>query len=275
MGRLGTVPVIGLGTWNSERDPAADFERAVHRALELGARHVDTAEMYGEGRVEERLGKALAGGRRDKVFLVSKVLPSNASFDGTIAACERSLHRLATDRLDLYLLHWRGRVPLAETFRAFDQLERDGKIRGWGVSNFDPDDLAEAHALAGPGRIACNQVLYHLGERTIEHEVLPWCESHGVTVVAYSPFGSGEFPGPATPGGKVLAQVAAKLKATPHQVALAFLTRRPSVIAIPKAAKVAHVEDNAGAGELVLPADAIATIEAAFPAGRWHGLQTI
>lgn len=275
MGRLGSVPVIGLGTWNSERDPAADFERAVHRALEVGARHIDTAEMYGDGKVEDRLGKALGGGRRDKVFLVSKVLPSNASYDGTIAACERSLRRLGTDRLDLYLLHWRGRYPLADTFRAFDQLERDGKIRGWGVSNFDPDDLAEAHAITGPGRIVCNQVLYHLGERTIEHEVIPWCEAHGVTVVAYSPFGSGEFPGPATAGGRVLAQVATKLGATPHQVALAFLTRRKSVIAIPKAAKVAHVEDNAGAGELVLPADAVETIAAAFPAGRWHGLQTI
>jgi diketogulonate reductase-like aldo/keto reductase len=274
MGRLGAVPVIGLGTWNAERDPAADFERAVHRAIEIGARHIDTAEMYGDGKVEERLGRALAG-RRDQVFLVSKVLPSNASYDGTVAACERSLRRLATDRLDLYLLHWRGRHPLADTFRAFEELERAGKIRGWGVSNFDEDDLREAHGIAGAGRIVCNQVLYHLGERTIEHAVIPWCEANGVAVVGYSPFGSGDFPAPASDGGVALAEVGAAVGGTPRQVALAFLTRRPSLIAIPKAAKVAHVEDNTAAGDLVLPPEAIAKLDAAFPLGRWHGLQSI
>jgi diketogulonate reductase-like aldo/keto reductase len=274
MGRLGDVPVIGLGTWNAERDPAADFERAVHRSLELGAHHVDTAEMYGDGKVEERLGRALAG-RRDRVFLVSKVLPSNASYAGTLDACERSLRRLATDRLDLYLLHWRGRHPLAETFRAFEELERAGKIRGWGVSNFDDGDLGEALGVAGAGRIVCNQVLYHLGERTIEHAVIPWCEANGVAVVGYSPFGSGDFPGPRTDGGRVLAEVAGELGASARQVALAFLVRRPSLFAIPKAAKIAHVEDNTRAGDLVLPPEAIARLDAAFPLGRWHGLQSI
>jgi diketogulonate reductase-like aldo/keto reductase len=274
MGRLGPVPVIGIGTWNSERAPAADLERAVHRAIELGAHHVDTAEMYGRGVVEERLGKALAG-KRDRVFLVSKVLPENASYAGTLAACERSLQRLATDRLDCYLLHWRGPHPLAETFRALEELETAGKIRGWGVSNFDRADLDEALAAAGPGRIACNQVLYHLEERTIEHEVVGWCEANGVAVVGYSPFGSGDFPAPTSKGGQVLAAIARDHGVTARQVALAFLTRRPSLLAIPKAVKVDHVDDNCGAGDLVLSHEAIAQLEEAFPLGRWRGLQSI
>ena len=194
MGRLGEIPAIGIGTWQSERDPFATWERAVHAALELGATHVDTAEMYGDGEVETRLGKALAG-RRDRVFLASKVLPSNASYAGTLAACEQSLHRLGTDHVDLYYLHWRGRHPLAETFRAFEELERAGKIRGWGVSNFDHDDLAEALAVAGPGRIVANQVLYHLLERTIEHAVVPWCEQHDVAVVGTARSAAAPSPG--------------------------------------------------------------------------------
>jgi diketogulonate reductase-like aldo/keto reductase len=203
------------------------------------------------------------------------VLPSNASYAGTLAACERSLGRLATERLDLYYLHWRGHHPLAETFRAFEELERAGKIRGWGVSNFDHDDLAEALAIAGPGRIVANQVLYHLPERTIEHAVVPWCEQHDVAVVGYSPFGSGAFPGPRSPGGRALAEVAAATGATPRQVALAFLTRRPSLSSIPKASSPAHAEENARAGDRVLAADAIAAIDVAFPVGRWRGLQSI
>ena len=274
MGRLGPVARIGYGTWNSERDSAADVERAVHCSIDLGGDHVDTAEMYGSGRVEQRLGTALAS-RRDRTFLASKVLPGNASYAGTLAACEQSLRRLQTDHLDLYLLHWRGPHPLAETFRAFEELERAGRIRGWGVSNFDAADLAEALAVAGPGRITCNQVLYHLGERTIEHQVIPWCEANGVAVVAYSPFGSGEFPAPTSPGGRVLAELGAELGVSPRQVALAFLTRRPSVVAIPKTTRVAHVEDNCDAGDLDLTPDAIARIDAAFPLGKWHGLQSI
>jgi diketogulonate reductase-like aldo/keto reductase len=159
------VAVIGQGTWQMEGDDEAEAIRAIERAVEVGMTHVDTAEMYGSGRVETIVGKALRG-RRDRVFLCSKVLPRNASHDGTLRACERSLRRLGTDHLDLYLLHWRGGEPLAETFRAFETLVTQGKIRAWGVSNFDAADMEEALAVAGEGRIACNQVLYHLGERT-------------------------------------------------------------------------------------------------------------
>jgi diketogulonate reductase-like aldo/keto reductase len=199
------------------------------------------------------------------------VLPHNASRAGTIAACERSLARLATDRLDCYLLHWRGAHPLAETIAAFAALQQSGKIRSWGVSNFDVDDLEEAASVAGPGRIACDQVLYHLRERDIEHAVIPCCEARGVAVTAYSPFGHDSFPGPRSPGGRALADIAQAHGAAPRQVALAFLVRRPSVFAIPKAASVAHVEENAGAGDLVLTREEIARAEAAFPLGRKLG----
>ena len=193
------VQVIGQGTWyNDNEDPAATID-ALRRGVDLGMTHIDTAEMYLSGAAEDLVAEAIAG-RRDEVFLVSKVLPQNASRSGTIAACERSLTRLETDRLDCYLLHWRGDYPLKETFEAFEQLRSEGKILSWGVSNFDVPDLEEALRIAGAGRIACNQVLYHLQERAIEHAVLPWCEEHGVAVVAYSPFGHGDFPGRA-PGG--------------------------------------------------------------------------
>jgi len=183
------VPVIGIGTWKMERDDAAGAVGALRRAIELGMSHVDTAEMYGNGIVEMIVREAIAG-VRDKVFLVSKVLPSNATHEGTIHACEDSLARLKTDYLDLYLLHWRGDTPLTETFGAFEALREQGKIRAWGVSNFDSDDLTEAIVAAGSGKIACNQVLYHLGDRTIEHEVIPFCERNDIAVVGYSPFGS-------------------------------------------------------------------------------------
>ena len=202
------VPVIGQGTWyNDNEDPASAID-ALRRGLDLGMTHIDTAEMYLSGAAEDLVAEAIAG-RRDEVFLVSKVLPQNASRSGTIAACERSLTRLETDRLDCYLLHWRGDYPLEETFAAFEQLRSEGKILSWGVSNFDEPDLEEALQIAGPGRIACNQVLYHLQERAIEHAVLPWCEEHGVAVVAYSPFGHGDFPGPHTEGGRILEEIAA------------------------------------------------------------------
>src|SRR5512139_1722795 len=187
-----SVPVLGIGTWKMEYDDRASAIAAIRRAVELGMTHVDTAELYGSGRVETLVGEALQG-LRDRVFLVSKVLPHNASYDGTLRACEQSLRRLRTDHLDCYLLHWREELPLADTFRAFDKLRADGKIKQWGVSNFDHDDLAEAVALVGEGTIACNQVAYHLDNRTIEHHVIPWCEQHRVAVVAYSPFGSGSF----------------------------------------------------------------------------------
>lgn len=268
------VPVIGLGTWQMEDDDEGDVIRAVHRAIELGVTHVDTAEMYGTGRVEQILGKALVG-KRDRVFLASKVLPRNADHDAVIRACERSLRRLGTDRLDLYLLHWRGSgVPLAETFGAFEALRVAGKIGAWGVSNFDVADLAEAHAAAGPGKLACNQVLYHLGDRTIEHDVIPWCDKHGVAVVAYSPFGSaGGFPTRSSPGGKALADVGKPLGATARQVALAYLLRRAFVI--PKASRVEHVAENAGAAALTLDEMAIARLDRAFPRGPWRGLPTL
>jgi diketogulonate reductase-like aldo/keto reductase len=260
------VPPIGQGTWEMEREPRAAV-RALRRGLDLGLAHVDTAEMYGDGAVESLVGEAIAG-RRDEVFLASKVLPGNASYAGTLRACEQSLRRLATDRLDLYLLHWPGRHPLADTIRAFEQLRAEGKIRSWGVSNFAVDDLDAALALAGPGRIACNQVLHHLGERRAEHAVLPWCERHGVALVGYSPFGKGDFPGPRTAGGRVLAAIAAAHGATARQVALAFLVRGPGRFTIPKASRVEHVEENAGAAMVVLTDGEAARIDAAFPRGR-------
>ncbi len=266
-GRTGReAPVIGQGTWYLERGPRDRAIAALRRGLDLGATHVDTAEMYGSGAAEKIVGEAIAG-RRDDVFLVSKVLPENASRRGTVAACERSLARLGTDRLDGYLLHWRGRHPLADTFAAFEQLARDGKILSFGVSNFDVADLEEACAIAGAGRIACNQVLYHLRERAIERAVLPWCEAHGLALVAYSPFGHDDFPDEGSPGGRVLAEIAAAHGATPRQVALRFLVRRPAAFAIPKAARPEHVEENAGAGRLELTPSERARIDAAFPPG--------
>jgi diketogulonate reductase-like aldo/keto reductase len=261
------VATVGQGTWQMELDPRARAIAALRRGLDAGATHVDTAEMYGDGRVEELVGEAIAG-RRDEVFLVSKVLPQNASRRGTLRACEASLRRLRTDRLDVYLLHWPGRHPLADTLEAFEELVRAGKIRAWGLSNFDEEELAEALALAGPGRIACNQVLYHLGERAVEHAVLPFCARHGIALVAYSPFGSGDFPGPRSAGGRVLAEVAAAHAATPRQVALAFLLREPAVLAIPKAARAEHAAENAAAADLALAPGEIDRLERAFPRGR-------
>ena len=260
------VAVIGQGSWNIEKDPRATAVAALRRGLDLGMTHIDTAEMYGAGDAETLVGEAVAG-RRDEVFLVSKVLPENASRAGTIAACERSLRRLRTDRLDGYLLHWPGEHPLEETLDAFEQLRRDGKIRCWGVSNFDVAELEAAWKIAG-ARLSCNQVLYHLQERAIEHAVIPWCEQHGVAVVAYSPFGSGAFPGPRTKGGRVLQAIAGAHEATPRQVALAFIVQNASVLTIPKAGRPEHAEDNAGAARLRLSAADIARIERAFPRGR-------
>ena len=239
------VPVIGQGTWHLERARRAAAVAALRRGLDLGLNHIDTAEMYGDGAVEELVGEAI-GGRRDEVFLVSKVLPQNASRLGTVRACEASLARLGTDRLDVYLLHWPGDHPLEDTLAAFEQLQREGKIRAWGVSNFDVADLDAALEVAGPDRIACNQVLYHLKERAVEHTVIPWCERHRVAVVAYSPFGSGDFPGRRSTGGRVLQDIAPQLKA----------------------AKPEHAAENAGAGDLRLTDAELARIDAAFPRGR-------
>lgn len=258
------VSVIGQGTWYIDDAHRPTAVAALRHGIDSGMAHIDTAEMYGDA--EPVVGAAIAG-RRDEVFLVSKVLPSNASRAGVVAACERTLTRLGTDRLDCYLLHWRGSHPLEETFAGFEQLREQGKIRSWGVSNFDVDDLEEAWRSGGEGHLACNQVLYHLEERAIEHAVLPWCERQGVAVVAYSPFGHDRFPDPRTPGGRVLEQIAAEHGASVRQVALRFLVRRPAVFAIPKASTVAHAADNAGAGALELSTAELDRIDAAFPRG--------
>ena len=259
------VSVIGQGTWYLDRGDRKAAVAALRRGIETGMTHIDTAEMYGDA--ELVIADAIVGLPREKLFLVSKVLPSNASRRGTITACERSLKRLKTDHLDCYLLHWRGSYPFEETVAAFDELAASGKIRSWGVSNFDSDDLDELLDVAGEGKIACNQVLYHLQERAIEHAVIPWCEEHGVAVVAYSPFGHDDFPSARSRGGEVLQTISDAHKATPRQVALAFLTRAPSVLAIPKASSAEHAADNAAAGRLSLSAAEIAALDKAFPRG--------
>ena len=268
------VPEIGQGTWNLEQDDRGEAIAALRRGLDLGLTHVDTAEMYGNGEVEEMVAEAIAG-RRDEVFLVSKVLPGNASRNGAIAACERSLKRLRTDRLDCYLLHWPGHHPLEETLAGFEDLRSKGSIRSYGVSNFDEALLQRAVAIAGEGRIACNQVLYHLEERHADAALLPLCEKLGVALVGYSPFGSGSFPSAQTRGGRALAEVARAHGATARQVALAFLTRRPSIFAIPKSARVSHTEENAGALKLRLSEAELARIDAAFPVRRRRELPTL
>lgn len=260
----GEVAVIGQGTWYLDRADRASAVATLRRGLDLGMTHIDTAELYGAA--EDVVAEAIAG-RREEVFLVSKVVPEHASRRGTMAACERSLARLRTDWLDCYLLHWPGAHPLEDTIAAFEQLQGEGKIRSWGVSNFDVADLQSARAIAGEGRLACNQVLYHLHERAIEHDVIPWCERHGVAVVAYSPFGHGRFPGPRTKGGRVLQAIAETHRATPRQVALRFLVRRSSLVTIPKAASPAHAVENAGAGNLRLTDAELALIDETFPLG--------
>ncbi len=257
------VAIVGQGTWQMDNDPRATAVAALRRGNDAGMTHIDTAEMYGDA--ELVVGEAIKG-RRDGLFIVSKVLPTNASRAGVIAACERSLARIGTDRLDCYLLHWRGGHPLEQTIAGFEDLVYAGKILSWGVSNFDVDDLDEALAIAGPGRIACNQVLYHLSERAIEHAVMPWCEKHDVAVVGYSPFGSGSFPGGGKSAHRVLSEIAAQHDATVRQVALAFLARRSFVI--PKASNPEHVADNARGGVLRLTDEDAARIDIAFPRGR-------
>jgi len=258
------VTVIGQGTWYLDRGDRKAAIAALRRGIDAGMTHIDTAEMYGDA--ELVIADAITG-QRDSLFLVSKVLPNNASRRGTINACERSLKRLKTDRLDCYLLHWRGHTPLAETVAAFDELIAAGKIRAWGVSNFDVDDLDELLDVAGEGKIACNQVLYHLRERAIEHAVIPWCAQHGVAVVAYSPFGHNDFPLASSKGGAVLQSIADAHKATPRQVTLSFLTRDPIVLAIPKASSADHAAENAAAGSLELSESEIKALDEAFPRG--------
>lgn len=255
------VARIGQGTWQV-RDKRRGAE-AIRAGLEAGMTHVDTAELYTGS--EAMLRDALAG-RRDEVFLVSKVLPRNASYKGTLAACEASLARLGTDHLDAYLLHWRtDDHPLEDAMRALGELVDRGKVRAVGVSNFDVADLEEAQSHLGRHALACNQVLYHLEDRGIEADVLPWCKAHGVALVGYSPFGStGGFPSPRSPGGKVLHEMAARLGKTPRQVALAFLTRDRGTFAIPKSEDASHTKGNAG-GDFALPSSDVAALDEAFP----------
>jgi diketogulonate reductase-like aldo/keto reductase len=261
------VPVVGQGTWIMGDAPNRGSEVATLRAgIAAGMTHLDTAELYGGA--EDLLGEAIkpsSGLRREDLFLVSKVLPSNASHKGTIRACETALRRLGTSYLDVYLLHWRGSVPLAETMGALEALVEQGKIRAFGVSNFNIADLEEAESALTGGRIACNQVLYHLEERHIDGELVEHCRKSNIAVVGYSPFGHGRFPRASSPGGRALAEVAARLGATPRQVALAFLTREAPLFTIPKASSVAHARENAGALTLVLEPGDLAALEAAFP----------
>lgn len=255
------VPALGLGTWRmGERKAARAAEVAAVRAgIELGLTLVDTAEMYGEGGAEEVVAEAI-GAQRDRVFLVSKVYPHNASAKGVVAACERSLARLRTDRIDLYLLHWRGRHPLAETVAGFERLRAAGKIVHWGVSNFDTEDMQELFALAEGKRCAANQVLYNLGERGIEYALRPLCQRHGVPIMAYSPLHQG-----ALLRSRKLAPLAARIDATPPQLALAWLLAQDNVMAIPKSSSIERLRECRGAADLRLDAAMHAALDAAFP----------
>jgi diketogulonate reductase-like aldo/keto reductase len=259
------VALVGQGSWRSDESSADDTITALRRGLDLGMTHIDTAEMYGSGAAERIVGEAIAG-RRDEVFLVSKVLPSHARKRAVITACENSLARLKTDRLDCYLLHWPSQYPLEETIEGFETLVASGKILSWGVSNFDVDDLDRVAAIAGEGHPACNQVLYHLQERAIEHRVLPWCRARAVAVVAYTPYGqSAAAFDSGTRQGRVLHEIAAAHHATARQVALAFLLRHTDTFVIPKSSDLSHVEENAAAAALDLSAAEVARIESAFP----------
>jgi diketogulonate reductase-like aldo/keto reductase len=255
------VPVLGLGTWRmGERksDRAAEVA-SIRLGLDLGVTLIDTAEMYGDGGAEEAIAEALAG-RRDGLFIVSKVYPHNASRAGAIAACERSLKRLGTDRIDLYLLHWRGAVPLADTVEAFETLKKAGKIRNWGVSNFDTGDMEDLAALKSGGNCASNQVLYHLGSRGAEWQLLGMCHAANVMVMAYSPLGQGPLLRKPAFG-----RIAAKHGVDPGAVALAWVLRQPGVVTIPKAVKPEHVRANMKALDVRLDADDLKALDAAFP----------
>lgn len=258
------VPVLGLGTWymGEQRQARAAEVRALRRGIDLGMTLIDTAEMYAEGGAEEVVGEAIEG-RRSAVYLVSKVYPHNASRQGVVDACERSLKRLKTDRIDLYLLHWRGSYPLAETIKGFEALKAAGKIGAWGVSNFDRNDMVELAQTPGGRGCVSNQVLYHLGERGIEWGLLPYCEKAGIMVMAYSPLGQAQVLGDAT-----LVTIARKHGVTPAAVALAFVAMRPGVVAIPKSARVDHVEANAAALDIAFDTDDLAQLAKAFPAPK-------
>jgi diketogulonate reductase-like aldo/keto reductase len=255
---------VGQGTFLMEHDDPQAVVAALQAGMDLGLTHLDTAEMYGGGRVEELVGRALRG-RRERAFVVTKVLPGNATRAGTLKSCAASLRRLGTDYIDCYLLHWPGSHPLADTFAAFEELRVSGAIRSYGVSNFDETELEAAAAIVGSEQLACNQVLYHLDERSSERSVIPWCEARSVAVVGYTPFGRAAFP---PPGGAVALENLARARGvTTRQLALAYLTRRPGLFTIPKASTRRHVEENAAAAALVLEDSEVRSIEAAFPLG--------
>jgi diketogulonate reductase-like aldo/keto reductase len=258
------APALGLGTWRMGERPSErkNEVQALRAGLDLGMSLIDMAEMYGDGGAEEVVAEAIAG-RRAEVFLVTKVYPHNASQTGAIAACERSLKRLKTDRLDLYLLHWRGSIPIAETVEAFERLKKHGKIRFWGVSNFDRSDMTELLTLSSGSACAANQVLYHLGQRGIEADLLPECRQRRIPVMAYSPLGQGTIL-----RKTVLEQVARKHGTAPAAVALAWVLRQDGIIAIPKSANVARTRQNAEAADLQLGADDVASLDKAFPPPR-------
>ncbi|HET7680665.1 MAG TPA: aldo/keto reductase [Xanthobacteraceae bacterium] len=255
------IAVLGQGTWQMAMSRArrADEIKALQAGIDLGMTLIDTAEMYGSGDAEELLAEAIAG-RRDEVFLVSKVLPENSSRNGTIKACERSLKRLRTGTLDLYLLHWRGSFPLSETVDAFETLVKAGKIRSWGVSNFDVEDMQELMALPGGKACAINQVLFNLSRRGIEQGLIPWSRKHNIPIMAYSPVEQGRLL-----GEPALRKVAERLNATPAQVALAWVLAHPDICAIPKAGRVEHVRENHAALSLRLTKEDMAALDAAFP----------
>ncbi|MBD1893844.1 aldo/keto reductase [Coleofasciculus sp. FACHB-129] len=256
------IPILGMGTWQmgeNARNRQSEID-ALRHGLDLGLSLIDTAEMYGEGGAEEVIAEAIAS-RRAEVFLVSKVYPHNASKRGTIAACERSLQRLKTDYLDLYLLHWRGSVPLAETLEALATLQQSGKIRTYGVSNFDVEDMEEAIGLKDGKGIATNQVLYNLMRRGIEWNLLPWCQQRGIPIMAYSPLEQGRLLNHQT-----LKAIAGERGVTAAQVAIAWLLHQENVIVIPKSSRIDHVEQNYAALNLKLSADELASLDAAFPA---------
>ena len=254
------VPALGQGTWymgDSTAKRAGEIA-ALQAGIDLGMTLIDTAEMYGSGRSEELVGEAVAG-RRDQVFLVSKVLPSNASRQGTKKACEKSLKRLRTDVIDLYLLHWRGSYPFEDTVAAMLELKQEGKIRHWGVSNMDVDEMDEIVSVRKGNTCAVNQILYNLSRRGVEYDLLPWCTKHAVPVMAYSPIEQSRIL-----GDRTLASVAKRHNATPAQAALAWVLRNPGIIAIPKAGNPAHVRENAASLSLSLTAEDLAEFDAAF-----------
>ena len=258
------VPALGQGTWHmgETRRRMEEEAAAVKLGIELGMTLIDTAEMYGNGGAEEMVASA-AEGLRDKLFIVSKVYPHNASRAGAVTACERSLKRLQTDRIDLYLLHWRGSIPLAETLAGFEQLVDDGKIRYYGVSNFDRADMAEWVALQGGQTVAANQVLYNLSRRGPEWDLLPWCRERNIAIMAYTPLGQGSLL-----RDRTLGEVARRRNATPAQIALAWLLRQQGMIVIPKAARLEHVRDNRGALDVALTEEDLLALERAFPPPR-------